>query len=92
MLKCPSLPIRLCELMKKEVVNVYDGCRLGYICDLEMDTLCGRINVVYIPKCRISLKKKQYIVIKWEQIERIGADTVLVRLCKPDDGRGGDKG
>ena len=51
MLKCPSLPIRLCELMKKEVVNVYDGCRLGYICDLEMDTLCGRIKEIIWISC-----------------------------------------
>ena len=84
MLKCPSLPIRMSDLEKKEVVNIYDGCRLGYICDVEIDTLCGRINAVFVPKCRKGFKKKQYISIKWDQIERIGADTVLVRLCKEE--------
>ena len=83
MLKCPMLPIRYSELAKKEVVNIYDGCKLGCVCDLDIDTLCGRVNAIFVPKGRFSLKKKQYHIIKWEQIERIGGDTILVRLSKP---------
>ncbi len=83
MLKCPALPIRYSSLIKKDVVNIYDGCKLGHICDLEIDTLCGRINAIFVPKNDKFFKKKSYLVIKWEQIERIGEDTVLVRLQKP---------
>lgn len=83
MLKCPALPVRFSDLARKEVVNIYDGCKLGCVCDLDIDTLCGRINAIFVPKRRISFKKKQYFVIKWEQIERIGGDTILVRLSKP---------
>ena len=80
MLKCPDFPMRYSSLIKKEVVNVRDGCKLGYICDLEIDTLCGKINAVFVPKGCSLFKKKDYYVIKWEQIERLGCDTVLVRL------------
>ena len=83
MLKCPALPTRYSELCKKEVINVYDGCKLGRICDLDIDTLCGRINAIFVPKEIALFKKKQFFIIKWDQIERIGADTILVRLPKP---------
>lgn len=82
MMKCPAFPIRYSALIKKEVVNIYDGCRIGNVCDLEIDTLCGRVNSIIVPKGGFSLKKRQVYVIKWEQIERIGGDTVLVRLSK----------
>ena len=82
MLKCPMLPIRYSELVKKEVINIYDGCCIGRVCDLDIDTLCGRINALFVPKGRFCLKKRDYHIIKWEQVERIGADTILVRLSK----------
>ncbi len=83
MLKCPALPIRFSALAKKDVINIYDGCKLGRICDIDIDTLCGRVNAVFVPKNNSFFAKKDFFVIKWEQIERIGADTVLVRLSKP---------
>ena len=83
MLKCPSLPIRYSDLIRKEVVNIYDGCKIGRICDIEIDTLCGRVNAIFVPKTKGLFKKNQYHCIRWEQIERIGCDTVLVRLTKP---------
>ena len=84
MVKGQMLPMRYSELIKKEVINVYDGCYVGRICDVEIDTLCGRINGIFIPKGKFSLKRREYHYIKWEQIERIGCDTVLVRLCRCD--------
>lgn len=83
MLKCPTLPIRFSALAKKDVINIYDGCKLGRICDLDIDTLCGRVNAVFVPKSNSLFGKKDFFLIKWEQIERIGTDTVLVRLSKP---------
>ncbi len=83
MLKSPSLPVRFSDLCRKEVINTCDGCRLGHITDLEIDTLCGRINCIFIPKPHKPFSKCQYHIIRWEQVERIGADTVLVRLPKP---------
>lgn len=85
MLKCPSLPVRFSELCKKEVINTCDGCRLGYADDIEIDTMCGRVNAILVPKPHKPFTKCQYNVIRWEQIERIGADMILVRLPKPPE-------
>jgi YlmC/YmxH family sporulation protein len=85
MLKCPNFPTRYSDLIKKEVVNVHDGCKLGYVCDLDIDTLCGRINAIFVPKASPIFKKKDYYVIKWEHIERLGCDTILVRLPRGED-------
>ncbi len=82
MLKCPALPVRYSALIKKDVINIYDGCNLGHICDLDIDTLCGRVNAIFVPKSGKIFSKKDYLIIKWEQIERIGEDAVLVRLQK----------
>ncbi len=84
LIKSPCIPVRFSELCKKEVVNTCDGCRIGYISDLEFDTMCGRINCVFVPIRHKLFSKCQRIAIKWEQIERIGSDTVLVRLPKKD--------
>ena len=80
MLKCPSLPVRYSELCKKEVISTSDGCRLGYVSDLEIDTGCGRVNAVFVPKSHKIFSKCEYYVIRWEQIEKIGSDMILVRL------------
>lgn len=82
MIKAPSMSMRYSELTDKEVINIYDGCRIGRICDIEIDTLCGRINCVFIPTGGFSLRKRKCQMVKWEQIERIGCDTVLVRMPK----------
>ena len=34
--------MRICELKQKEVINIRDGARLGYVFDLEMDLACGK--------------------------------------------------
>ena len=37
------------ELKEKEVINVCDGRKLGYICDLTVDTCTGRIISIIVP-------------------------------------------
>ncbi len=81
-MKSPCVPIRFSELCKKEVINTFDGCRLGYVCDVEIDTMCGRVNFIFVPNRRKLFEKPKIIPIKWEQIERIGSDMILVRVCK----------
>ena len=44
---------RLATLKCKEVVNICDGCRLGYVCDVELDLISGRIIALLLPgPCR----------------------------------------
>lgn len=84
---------RLSEFRMKEVINVTDGCRLGYVCDLEMELPEGRICALIVPgPCKwfgLVGRGAEY-VIPWHCIKRVGNDTILVdvdcdkvRLPKP---------
>jgi YlmC/YmxH family sporulation protein len=69
-------------LQDKEVINICDGSRLGYICDVAVDTCTGKIVSISVPgECKLfSSPRGSLIVIPWEKIEKIGDDTILVNL------------
>ncbi|MBR2460471.1 MAG: YlmC/YmxH family sporulation protein [Clostridia bacterium] len=80
MIKCSLPTVKFCDLIKKEVINTCNGCRLGYVCDVEIDVLCGKISNIFVPKPHNIFQKVQYYCIKWEQIERISNDMILVAV------------
>ena len=69
-------------LRDKEVINVCDGCRLGYVCDTEIDICCGKVTALLVPgETRLfSLSGGPVLRIPWDKIERIGDDIILVRV------------
>lgn len=72
---------RIDELRNKQVVCVKDGSFLGYISDIELDVVEGRLTAIIIfGKLRFFglLGSREDIVIPWSEIEVIGGDTVLV--------------
>lgn len=80
-------------LREKEVINLCDGRRLGFVCDLEFDLCDGRITALVVPgDCSLfGFGRCEVIVIPWTKIETIGADAILVRLeksecCPPCEG------
>lgn len=69
------------ELRNKEVINAKNGCRLGYVSDVEIDTCSGCIVSIIIwgkGKCLGLLKGGEDLKIFWKDIEVIGDDTILV--------------
>ena len=79
------------DLREKEIINLKDGCRLGAVCDVEIDTCTGRLLalIVYGKSKLLGFGGRgEDIRICWEEIEVIGDDTILVRAdcacaCKP---------
>ncbi len=72
------------DLKDKEVVNICDGKRLGYVCDAEIDCISGRICALLIPgpsKC-MGFVRGGNVKIAWEYVERIGDDIILVNASK----------
>ena len=73
----------LAELRNKEIINIKNGARLGYIDDLEFDTETSKIKsfIVY-GRSRFFglLGKEDDIVITCGDIEIIGVDTVLIAV------------
>ena len=74
------------DLREKEVVNLTDGSRLGFVCDFEFDTCDARICALILPgNCGfLGFGKNDDIIIPWEKIECIGEDTILVRVNLSD--------
>ena len=72
---------RIDEMKDKQVVCVNDGCVLGYVSDIELDTEKGVLtSVVIYGRLRFFglLGRDEDIVIPFEDIKVIGEETVLV--------------
>ncbi len=69
---------RVADLRCKEVINVRDGARLGYISDVEIDTACGRVLAIIVPCGGFALFGGEDYIIPWDAISRIGEDIVLI--------------
>ncbi|HHW70941.1 MAG TPA: YlmC/YmxH family sporulation protein [Clostridiales bacterium] len=69
------------DFRQKEVININNGKRLGYVIDMEFNLYEGRITAIVVPggnKILGFLKGDGDIVIPWEKIKRIGDDVILV--------------
>ena len=74
--------MRLSDLQSKDVVNVVDGRNIGNIIDAKIDDKNGSIiSLVVESKGKfMSFSKNEDMEIKWQSIERIGEDVILVRI------------
>ncbi len=72
---------RITDLSCKEVINVCDGTRYGYVNDVEVDCSCGKI-VSLIVHCQGKFSslfsKNSDFIIPWDSIRKIGDDIILV--------------
>ncbi len=80
---------RISDMHEKEVINICDGTRLGYVDDLEVDTCTAQITALVIGgRSRLLglLGRDQDIIIQWKDIEVIGDETILVNFTCPTGG------
>lgn len=79
---------RLNDLRSKEVITVEDGVRLGYVCDVELDTTEAKLTgLVIYGKLRFFglFGKSADRVIPWENVKTVGDDTILVHYKEPQE-------
>ena len=84
---------RVSELRYKEIINVSDGSRYGWVGDVEVDLESGQVRALVVPgRLRLfgllgSTPAKVRVYIEepgdgqpfpWEAVRRFGADTILV--------------
>lgn len=77
---------RVTELRCKEVINITDGLRLGFVSDVEVQLPEGKVLALVVPgPCRFFglFGRKDDFVIPWHCIRRIGSDIILVEI-EPD--------
>lgn len=66
---------RIAELRWKEVVDVQNGSRFGYVEDLEVDLESGQVRALVLPGRRRLfglLGREEDTAIPWGDIEKIG--------------------
>ena len=74
------------DLSRKDVINIQDGCRLGYVCDVEIDISDGRlISLIIYGKSKFFglFGREEDMVIPWNDIDKIGEDIILVNCELP---------
>ena len=74
--------MRLSDLQNKDVVNIMDGRKIGNIIDININ-LEGKMEGLIVEKGKFLISMfstKDEIEVKWNQIEKIGEDVILVRL------------
>ncbi|HEY8348104.1 MAG TPA: stage II sporulation protein R [Symbiobacteriaceae bacterium] len=72
--------------LRKEVIDIRTGRRLGELIDVEIDDETGRITAIVVPgeaKFFGFVGSGPDLVIPWSKIKRIGPDCILVELDSP---------
>ena len=72
---------RVSELRYKEIINVSDGSRYGWVGDVEVDLESGQVRALVVPgRLRLFglLGREEDRVFPWEAVRCFGADTILV--------------
>lgn len=77
--------MELSRLSRKEIINLHDGSRLGYVgeSDLVIDDNTGHIeSIIIIPKgMGLKLRQVRELVIPWTSIKKIGEEVLIVDIA-----------
>ena len=71
------------DFKHKEVINIRDARRLGYVQDVTADLETGTITSIIVPgnnKMFNIFSTNNEIVIPWDKIKAIGEDIILVDI------------
>ncbi len=75
--------MRICDLRQKEVINIMDCRRLGYVCDIEFDCRNGYITELIVPGtgkiCGLFGRDTEFR-IPFCKVKQIGSDIILVDI------------
>jgi len=77
--------MRLNDLVGKEMVNIYDGMRMGTVgeSDMLVDQESGQIISIILPNRGNAFNfwaERQKLVIPWEAVKKIGREVIVVDL------------
>ena len=77
--------MRLSDLAGKEIINIFDGVRLGTIGDSDMiiDPESGEVVSIILPGRSNFLNlwiDRQEIEIPWSSVKKVGSEVIIVDL------------
>ena len=77
--------MRLCDAREKEVINLWDCKRMGYVEDILFDCCTGNIEAFVVPVsgkfCGLFGNDSEF-VIPFDCVKKIGPDIILVEICE----------
>ena len=71
------------DFKHKEVINITDGRRLGFVQDVCADLDTGKITHIIVPgsnKLINIFSQNNNVVIPWQKVKCIGDDLILVEI------------
>jgi len=74
---------RIASFRQKEVVNLTDGRRLGYVSDVDINFEDGRMEAIVVSgtgKLMGVSNKDKELIIPFVKIKRIGDDVIIVDI------------
>lgn len=74
---------RIGELRQKEVINLMDGRRLGFVKDIEFSLETGRLVAIVLPgpwSLFRAFGGESELVIPWRDVRKIGEEIILVDI------------
>ena len=74
------MEVSFSQLREKEIVNVFDGKKLGRVIDVVFENSTGLVKGIVVPGERKMFRKNEDIFIPLDKLKKIGDDVVLVSL------------
>jgi YlmC/YmxH family sporulation protein len=75
--------MKLSDMQTKDVINVVDGHRLGFIRDVLFDGASGRIEAIVLPpegRFFGLFGGGDEVVVPWAHVVTVGRDVILVKI------------
>lgn len=73
------------ELQNKDVISIENGCKIGYVTDVEAEVCSGKISALIVSSVSqgFSMKKPDTFRVCWSDIVVMGDETILVKNISP---------
>ena len=81
------MEVSFLDLREREIVNVYDGKKLGRIIDVVFNNTNGVVRGIIVPGNKKLFHRADDIFIPLEKIKRIGNDVILVGVQQEENFR-----
>ncbi|MDU1201381.1 MAG: YlmC/YmxH family sporulation protein [Clostridiales bacterium] len=74
--------MRISDIMEKEIINVKNGKKLGFITDIDLDVENGKVSSFSIigSSGNFFSRGAEIDTVFWRDILRIGCDTIIVSI------------
>ena len=74
--------MRISDIMEKEIINVKNGKKLGFITDIDLDVENGKVSSFSITGSTGNFFSRgaEIDTVVWRDILRIGCDTIIVSI------------